>query len=227
MTLPENNKPLPGTGQPGEGQPPAAPAPQEAPITRQEFEAFQSQIKSALENNYRGVQKITTGFQNRVQQRLEQFQRDLATSGIQLSPAQLQNARTQIAIDTLSAGEENQPVPGGAANDEGEDLSPEEKAIWEALTYTQKKYGVQIEDDDPEAKMINVRGSIEELYASHEKALETKKARIGGTAPTNPPETSTVGAGNPALSSGGVGSASNDLSNINDDDMLWKMANKP
>lgn len=166
----------------------------------------QSIVESAIEGMLRKVQSNNAKFENRIKDEVTKRIADLSAAGVEVTPDQAKQLEKVVR-----AREEPQPTeikPAAAtpqAQPDGETVDPVTQAGYELM----ETLGVDLEDGDPEARLIDHSSSLKYLK-SLETALEEKKARLGKA----------------RQPMGGGAPAANPIRNITDLDALFEMSRK-
>lgn len=217
VQIPSGNDVTPqGSGQPD-------PIPQQntpAPLfTDEQISAMQDMIREhsrpiaqeVATNAFRGFQSITQKLENRVAAKFT----ELETLGFSLTPEQ-KNIIRETAKQELANEPEN--ATSQVAPNQTQTPPVDPITVAEAQKLIQK-YGVQLENGDPELK--NVVDDINQPYEflkTFEQALTAKKARLVKQQAINDPKN--------VPSAGQRGAPGNPIANINDMDTLYEMSRR-
>lgn len=191
-------------------------------VLEQKLKALGDELKNALNENYRGVQKQTDRFQDRVAKMVQTWEESAKKSGITITDAQRQQMETIATTQALgqpdSAGGNAVPQPGQAVPSMPPDAS--EDMVNNAAEAYMKAYGVPIEEGDPEVSYLDAasHGTPAEYMDAVHAAVSAKRKRLAGTVGTTPP-------GNPMARTPGVVAGkpqSNPIQNVTGDE-LWKL----
>jgi hypothetical protein len=220
MTLPGDVQIPSGTDQipQGSGQP--DPIPQQntpAPLfSNEQVTAMQEMIRElsrpvaqeVATNAFRGFQSITQKLENRVAAKFT----ELETLGFSLTPEQ-KNAIRETAKQELANEPENatsQVAPNQTQPQQTDNLVTAAQQLIQEL-------GVQLENNDPEIKMVvDDPNQPLKFLRTFEQALTAKKARLVKQQAINDPKN--------VPSAGQRGAPGNPIANVNDMDTLYEMA---
>lgn len=195
-------------------------------ITKAEFEAafkeFSNGLTDKIGKNYQGLQSQTDRYQDRVQKRVQEIESVIELmrrQGRDVPDQELQRLRNDAILEELARGEAKEELPGQETPPEGSEQALINWTNAEAERL-EKEAGVEILEDDPEAKMLDeaAEKSPYDFLKAMEQAIQTKKERLGKTQQANV-------AAMPGLAGSGSPS-SNPLEGVMDPDVLWERAVK-
>lgn len=215
MVLPVGDNKIAET--PGQAQPEGVNG--QGYVTKEEMIQFQDGLKELLAKQFQAVQSQTDRYQARVQQRVDELTRGaeaLRASGVEVSDAQLEGAKSKLMLETLAQGNEAPPQQQEQAEEADPYLAAYQNTVTAASDRLQKVAGVEILDEDPEVAIIEKAssGSVEEFLDAVSAAIVAKKERLA-----KGPNVGQM----PGLTHGG-GPASNTIQDIMDPTALWEEA---
>ena len=201
---PSGGQQAPGQQAPAQAQQPgAAGAETPAYITRQEAETLAQQAAEAV---WRKAQGYADKSSSRLEQRVKELQGLLGPLTNE-QRAQLEKTLTQPDGSQQAAGATPDAAgpAGGGQQATAEQVNAEAERIY-------REAGVALEENDPEAKLVD-QSSPDRFLATLREATATKAKRVNGS----PARMPFLGAG---------GKAGGTLQGIQDSDRLWKEASE-
>lgn len=188
------------------------------------------QLAAAEERIVRASQSLVDKSSARVQDRIKAVEATIQTlkgMGVTLTEAQAEalKNREAMAVLTGTAGSDAPaPIPTGQAGN-GNGAAPGvaapndvEQEAWNMMAQS----GLYLEDGDPELGQIVTNGTPYSYLRSIEKALESKRARLGNvTVSAAPPP---AGSRTPTTVSGGAAGATNPIATITNPHELYRIA---
>jgi hypothetical protein len=150
-------------------------------------EQYQADLRAAEEAAFRRAQGLyesgRTNFEQKVQGELASLKNFIEVaklSGKEITPQDEQQMRQNVIARAYETAQPATP-PGQpqlqAPEGNGDDADPVTLAAWEMM----KEVGVDIEDNDPEVRLIVDNGTPLQFIRSVEKAIAAKQARTGAT----------------------------------------------
>jgi len=150
---------------------PAQPTTEQPVLTEQKIlELVRNAAKEAAAETLREVQSRTDKAERRIRTEVQAQIDRLKTIGVELSPEQV----NQLDAQARQGIEQPQPAPVP--------VNP----IDHMRDEMEQEYGLELSNDDLEAKLVKVDGTPRQFLSSYEKALQAKKDRLN-TAKSNPP----------------------------------------
>lgn len=175
---------LPTSSQQAAGQPSAAPVQPEY-LTREQAEALVKQAaQQATEDAFRRAQGFVVKRDQAIQKSLDDLKATLEMqrqAGVTITPEQervMQEQVRQKAIQEAGPSDQastQQPVQA-AADDTIDPIT----AI--AIGF-ERRYGVEITEEDPEFRLIKTDGAEDEYLDTYLQAIQTKQKRLQGQPP--------------------------------------------
>ena len=163
-------------------------------------------VQEAVSKAQSLVDKSGNRVQAKVQERLQSLEATLklqTDAGVEITPEQKKAMQQQVMLDALSEAppeaDPNAPAPPGEPQTppgQAEQVDPITQAAWNRM----KEVGVDILDEDPEFKILDMASPYSFLL-SVDKAIAAKQSRI-----QNSPEVPTQTGANPNARIPGAGS---------------------
>jgi hypothetical protein len=192
-------------------------------ITRDEFRKLSDDVKGIITEGFRGIQSQTDKFEKRVQQRMDFFTKAAEREGVTLTDSDKQALRHAAVAQELSSETQADAstAPTGQKGQSGQSQLPNNPESVDALAEgLMKTYGIEIEDDDPEADIIMkaVQGTPDQYLDAVMQAITTKRERTKSGAQV---DRDTLRARSPGVTQGKP--VANNLQGINDPTDLYNL----
>lgn len=167
-------------------------------------------VQQAVSKAQSLVDKSGNRLQEKIQAKLKDLESTLkvqAAAGIKITPEQEQALRQQVMVDALAEVEEPAAQAGQTRETQTQDaqagqIDPISQAAWELM----QERGVEILENDPEAKMLDFSTPYKFLL-SVEKAVSTKEQRLQSSSGEEPNKSVPPQARIPGAGSGGPGNS--------------------
>lgn len=190
----------------------------EKPLTREEYRAI------AREEATRAAQSHVAKGENRINQRIKEELAALEKSRgvLKLTDDQVEKARNDIVVKAYAEPDEPQASGLQGQPPTDEIIRQQAEFVYGQINATFKDVGTEVTPNDAEFKMIEAalndpQGSIAKTIRATVKAAEAKAARL---------EAQRKNAAARVVGGGGNSSDSNDISNITDAKILYKLGEK-
>lgn len=184
----------------GDGQQAGQPVPETQANTAQkglDADEIKSLVKAAVADAYRGIQSSQAKQEKRIKDFVQQQVTVLRGQEVPVTPelerALISQAKQQFAQSDGDNEQEAapaqvpQPKPVQPASD------PSKRPDEELIEKLRAKYGVEVEDSDPEVEMLETKGSWEDYVATMTAAAIKKAKRTGASSPKPKPVPAAVG----------------------------------